>query len=1538
MAGGVIETDVVLDADGAPLNAAFGAVHRHIERIQGSFNKLQTQAQAITNAFGGGMQKAAADLNKTVSTFEKLEGNIAKAQQALYSNSSLGKNDNQVRAIRQRMAEEEKAWQQLDSKKAAAADKRAKQEASMWAAQDRTVSADVARQEKTKERLATQRWERERTAEVKADRERERLAQQNRFKIGRDKVVQDVSAARTVVDLENQRLVAADRITRARAMLNKFGAEEDRQLLSIIANEKARYDLAERRIKAEQNAKTKTQNSDASVDGRLNVRSARIAEQNSAATMNLGAAKARQAQLEADIVAQIAKAKTLTGLQKVEAERLLRADEARLQVINRRVNALQREHNAMVQSAQPKPGQYGPPMPPGMKSPGSPGGGEGGGNGLFGAAGLGGVFLRTAAYGGAAAAIYGTIAAFRDGVTAAILFEDQMAKISAVAGLTSTQNAALAQSIRDVAANSRFATDEIAEATMVLAQAGFSATDIGDSLQNVANLAAAAGVSFSEATDVVTGAIGAFQLQTSETGHIADVLSAALNTTKLNIQQVALGIQYAGATAFENKISFDELTATLATMAQAGIRSGSTMGTGLRQLLVDLQTPTKKMAEEFKRLGISMKDIDIKTLGLPEVLKRLADAGFAGASAYGTLETRAAAAYMVLKNNQELLNKQIILQNQLGNAAEAAAKGQESLTAEWQRFKNQLNENVAEKFAPIGGAIKDLLHSFNELGGNQDLRKMREELNRLEEDSDAWAAQIDAIEAYKAALRENLEIVDEHAGAIEDAQTATNEANEAFAKAETTVNAATDSIGKLIQREKTLKAEKGALGAETATLMARFEGLAAQVFRLGNSYDGLLASMRAVRAEQIAMGALQANAQAISADNRARAYGGRAQSTANQIIASGLYARLPKDIQQAMTMLARNPDAEGAGTWSRMITDYANRTKGLKGYEADRLRLFSSDASRTGLAKIDRADARKRQDIMGHLGTDKGQDWLKRIDNLTGKDDATIKATIADIANHFGDGKSESVQGVGNMLMQMATSKLGSGSAPSAPASSSRSGSNRAERDADRRQQQLMRLRMKATEAELKQALKGITDQGGGPAVGDNDNITIAGSKGLTKEQLLKNLARVDTALEKWIKDRTDQVKADIDASNMSPEEADLAMQELAREIEAKKEETARAVDEGLTDAMQAMVDTITEAAEKMEMEADQALALVEARLRSLDRQNLRGYVPDYVRANAERAAGAARDQRDMSQIAINNKTIDKLQDRQSFWEGMFDEVRAKEGAAGVVKLQEQLDALDLQIIELTNSNEALKASFMGGEMIPQSIGDAWRAASQNWLEANRGMGDLTNTIKMNLGGAIDTVAGSMEELFTNIMSGTMTAREAFRAFIQSIIGYLVKLIAKMIVVKLLQMALGMAGGGGTADGTGVGAPAGMESFYVGIGQIHGGEIKRSGGGRVENGVPSRDSVRTRLAKGEFVMRKWAVDSLGVDFMARLNNRGKDALAGMSPKVLMPPPARQEMKVFVVANDDKPQMGPNDVLVTIADDIRQGGVTKQLIKHVSQGG
>src|SRR3546814_7189139 len=51
-----------------------------------------------------------------------------------------------------------------------------------------------------------------------------------------------------------------------------------------------------------------------------------------------------------------------------------------------------------------------------------------------------------------------------------------------------------------------------------------------------------------------------------------------------------------------------------------------------------------------------MADVDVKTRGLRPVMETLRDAGFSSAQAYGSLELRAAAAYMTLSQNLDVMD------------------------------------------------------------------------------------------------------------------------------------------------------------------------------------------------------------------------------------------------------------------------------------------------------------------------------------------------------------------------------------------------------------------------------------------------------------------------------------------------------------------------------------------------------------------------------------------------------------------------------------------------------------------------------------------------------------------------------------------------------------------------------------------------------------------------------------------------------------------------------------------------------------------
>ncbi|WP_206631222.1 phage tail tape measure protein, partial [Mesorhizobium sp. M7A.F.Ca.MR.362.00.0.0] len=204
-----------------------------------------------------------------------------------------------------------------------------------------------------------------------------------------------------------------------------------------------------------------------------------------------------------------------------------------------------------------------------------------------------------------------------------------------------------------------------------------------------------------DAVDLVTTSLNIFGLQAGEAGHLADVYTAALNESKLTLDQLSAAMQYAGNTAATVGISYNELTAAVGALANAGIKSGSTIGTGMRQLLVDLITPSKNLKAELSRLGLSLDDIDIKSHGLSGVLENLKNAGFDTSSAFSGLEVRAAAAYTALSNNLDTmseLRQSFILTNA---AAEANETQMESLANTARNFGSNLGALVYTAFQPF---------------------------------------------------------------------------------------------------------------------------------------------------------------------------------------------------------------------------------------------------------------------------------------------------------------------------------------------------------------------------------------------------------------------------------------------------------------------------------------------------------------------------------------------------------------------------------------------------------------------------------------------------------------------------------------------------------------------------------------------------------------------------------------------------------------------------------------------------------------------
>jgi TP901 family phage tail tape measure protein len=298
---------------------------------------------------------------------------------------------------------------------------------------------------------------------------------------------------------------------------------------------------------------------------------------------------------------------------------------------------------------------------------------------------------------------------------AVVEFDNALKNLQAISNSTNGEMEALRKTIVDVSLGTKFSAVELTQAATTMAQAGLGLREIDQGLRAVALLATATGSEIATAVDIATTALSVFRLRASELPSVADQMTAALNLSKLTIDQVALGFQYVGNTAAEAGLSFAETTAALATLANQGIRSGSTMGTGFRQLIVDLQQPNENLARRMRELGISMADVDVRANGLVGVFSNLREAGFTSADAFATIELRAAAAFSAFSRGADDMNE---LQRGIldaNGAAAANAVQMESLTNRFLQLRNTTTALLSDAMTPFLNVLKEMVSGINEV-------------------------------------------------------------------------------------------------------------------------------------------------------------------------------------------------------------------------------------------------------------------------------------------------------------------------------------------------------------------------------------------------------------------------------------------------------------------------------------------------------------------------------------------------------------------------------------------------------------------------------------------------------------------------------------------------------------------------------------------------------------------------------------------------------------------------------------------------------
>lgn len=200
------------------------------------------------------------------------------------------------------------------------------------------------------------------------------------------------------------------------------------------------------------------------------------------------------------------------------------------------------------------------------------------------------------------------VAAFGYVVGEAAKFEKEMDFVQAVTNATAEEMKGLEKAALDLAKNSVYGPIELSKAFVELVKAGATAQQIIEGVGRASvNLAQAADVTVPFAGENLINILNTFKLGAEDAVRVSDLLAGAANASSVELIDLVTSFKYAGPVAQGLGIDISDLNVALTILGKVGIK-GSTAGTSLRQIMLNLSPPTKAAADQMKELGIITED------------------------------------------------------------------------------------------------------------------------------------------------------------------------------------------------------------------------------------------------------------------------------------------------------------------------------------------------------------------------------------------------------------------------------------------------------------------------------------------------------------------------------------------------------------------------------------------------------------------------------------------------------------------------------------------------------------------------------------------------------------------------------------------------------------------------------------------------------------------------------------------------------------------------------------------------------------------
>lgn len=288
-------------------------------------------------------------------------------------------------------------------------------------------------------------------------------------------------------------------------------------------------------------------------------------------------------------------------------------------------------------------------------------------------------------------------------------FESVMTDVAIQSGATAREMAEL----KKVALSTEFirlgkSGTEVATMLRRLASEGYKVADMRKMLLPITETAIAMGTDEAETTKLMLNLMQQFRLSAEDMGHIGDVMATALANTSYQGDELAETLKMAGVAGHALGWSLEDTIAVTDEIIKV-TGEASMAGRYFRSLVMSMRAPTEVMAQEFARVGISLKEVEASLkdpIAMIELLNKAHERGANFARMFSTVAVTAAEA---LVGQEEQVRKTIKALDDEGAAHDAAIAKMKTAVGQAQSFQAAM--------AALGTAIGEaLLPAVRNLG------------------------------------------------------------------------------------------------------------------------------------------------------------------------------------------------------------------------------------------------------------------------------------------------------------------------------------------------------------------------------------------------------------------------------------------------------------------------------------------------------------------------------------------------------------------------------------------------------------------------------------------------------------------------------------------------------------------------------------------------------------------------------------------------------------------------------------------------------